>query len=119
MAPDALDEADSEAPNRVDFYSIPIFKYTNFEDFPSLTGAAMIDEKCIRYSFGYSPLDFITFKMNEKREMKCLGPVEEITYDGKYTWINGLGPLREWSCAREYWKDARAELNKAFDRSSK
>ena len=28
MAPDALDEADSEAPNRVDFYSIPIFKYT-------------------------------------------------------------------------------------------
>ncbi len=28
MAPDAIDEADSEAPNRVDFYSIPVFKYT-------------------------------------------------------------------------------------------
>ena len=28
MAPDAIDEAHSDAPNRVDFYSIPVFKYT-------------------------------------------------------------------------------------------
>ena len=28
MAPDAIDEAYSQAPNRVDFYSIPVFKYT-------------------------------------------------------------------------------------------